>query len=124
MIITLNQKEIERMILRGLADMGIPHDDATITMVAGRSPAGMTAEVKLTPQETPPIPVGALPQETFSGEGRAPVLETTNEEYGGNNPDGVDAMKEETEKTEDKPEKKAKKVKADAPLFGANAKSA
>lgn len=52
MIITLNQKEIEKMILTGLGKMGIKHKDAVITMVAGRSPAGMTAEVKLVPAET------------------------------------------------------------------------
>lgn len=129
MVITLNQKEIESMLINGLANMGMLQGAAhKVTLIAGRSPAGMTAEIKLTPQETPPIPVGAIPRETFSGESHTSILETISEEYCGDNPDGVDAMKKEVVKPqvdpESKPAKQTKKVKSNTPLFGKDAESA
>lgn len=78
MLITLNQKEIETMILRGLTDMGIPHDNATINMVAGRSPNGITAEVKLSPSAKIATTINVPDtRETFSGDREHPALEAT-----------------------------------------------
>lgn len=101
MIVTFNEKEIRNMILDGLRKMGIDPGEAKVTMIAGRSPNGMTAEVALTVVTAPVISVEAIPRETFSGTNKASILETTSEEYGGSNPDGVDAMKAEAENGDD-----------------------
>lgn len=77
MLITLNQKEIETMILAGLADMGIPHDGADITMIAGRSPNGMTAEIKLIPAE---VVIVTDTRESFSGDRAHPAPQAEKEE--------------------------------------------
>ncbi len=90
MLITLEQKEIESMILAGLTTMGIPHEGAVIKMIAGRNPAGVSAEVRLGTAKTVTGSYGEGPS-GFSGESNGPAVETTHETLGSNNPDGIEA---------------------------------
>ena len=93
MIITLNEKEIKDMIITGLAEMGVPHDNAEITMIAGRGPAGMTAEIKIG-AVTPSVTVRPLAPEVITS----------------NNPEGAAAAAKE--------EEGSSKTDASKPLFG------
>ncbi len=93
MIITLNQQEIEKMILLGLTNMGIPHEGATITMVAGRSPTGISAEVSLAQAEIPVLAEGHYTEgpSGFSPGKAETIVTGTNEVVGSSNPEGAAA---------------------------------
>ena len=122
MIITLNQKEIESILVDGLVGMGILHGkEAKVTMVAGRSPAGMTAEVKFDAPVIVEGTIGPGPSGFSSAVSAAAIPTKMAETYGSSNPEGLPAKTDAEDANESET---ADKVKPNTPLFGADAKSA